>query len=261
MIRPPGTRSALTVAALCLAAASWALSPSPAEAQTDDEAPTPLTVAVVLDLRLPPSHLPDGGAAVDEALLDRLLGLAEVLIERRDVPLSVVVSPETLDALALVGDDASLAVLQAALRDRQLLAATWTSLNLHNWSRTARADVVLDGLRRSTEALRWAGLEAGTVMYVDFPLTVQAVRAVTGAGGRSERVRERRSRAGRRSLPTDRVPARDVDGRLVGRQPPAGPGRSDPLRNAATPRSTPRSGCNRCWPNCSAGPLPALQRQ
>lgn len=181
MIRAPGTRSALTVAALCLAAASWTVSTDRAEAQTDDEAPTPLTVAVVLDLRLPPSHLPDGGAAVDEALLDRLLGLAEVLSERSDVPLSVVVSPETIDALALVGDDASLAVLQAALRDRQLLATTWTSLNLHNWTRTARADVVLDGLRRSTEALRWASLEAGTVMYVDFPLTVQAVRAVTGS--------------------------------------------------------------------------------
>lgn len=179
MIRPPGTRSALTVAALCLAAASWTVSTDRAEAQTNDEAPTPLTVAVVLDLRLPPSHLPDGGAAVDEALLDRLLGLAEVLIERRDVPLSVVISPETLDALALVGDDASLAVLQAALRDRQLLATTWTSLDLRNWTRTARADVVLDGLRRSEDALRWSGLEAGTVMYVDFPLTVQAVNAVT----------------------------------------------------------------------------------
>ena len=181
MIRARLTRSTLTVAALCLAASSWTAGTTQAEAQTDDESPTPLTVAVVLDLRLPPSHLPDGGAAVDEALLDRLLGLAEVLIERSDVPLSVVISPETIDALALVGDDASLAVLQAALRDRQLLATTWTSLNLHNWSRTSQADVVLDGLRRSTEALRWAGLEVGTVMYVDFPLTVQAVRTVTGS--------------------------------------------------------------------------------
>ena len=141
----------------------------------------PLTVAVVLDLRLPPSHLPDGGVAVDEASLNRVLGLAEVLAERRGVPLSVAISPETLDALALIGDDTSVAALRTALRDRQLLTTPWTSLDINDFTRTTalRLDVFLDGLRRGAEALRWVGLEAGTVMHLDFLPTTRAVRAVT----------------------------------------------------------------------------------
>ena len=146
-----------------------------------DAPPLPLTVAVVLDLRLPPSHLADGGATVGEDRLSRVIGLAEVLIERPGVPLSVVVSPETLDALALIGDDTSVAALRTALQGRQLLTTTWTSLDLFDWTWAVRLDVVVDGLRRGAEALRWAGLEASTVMHVDHPLTLRTVRAVTEA--------------------------------------------------------------------------------
>lgn len=138
-----------------------------------------LTVALIVDLRMPPSHLADGGAVVDAVSLDRMLGFAEVLTERSAVPLTVAISTETLDALALVGDDNSMEVLRTALRDRQLLATTWTSLNLLDWARAVRADVILDGLSRSVEALRWIGLEAGTVMHLEHPLTIRAVRAVT----------------------------------------------------------------------------------
>lgn len=145
----------------------------------DDPAGHALTVAVVLDLRLPPSHLADGSAAVDEASLGRVLGLAEVLIERSGVPLSVAVSPETLDGLALIGDDASVAVLRAALQSRQLLTTTWTSLDLYDWTRAVRIDVILDGLRKSAEALRWAGLEASPVMHVEHPPALRVARAVT----------------------------------------------------------------------------------
>ena len=149
-----------------------------ADSTAGDPAPS-TNVALVLDLRLPPSHLADGGAAVDETSLDRVLGLAEVLIERSGMPLSVAMSPETLDALALVGDDTSVAVLRTALHDRQLLTTTWTSLDLFKWTRAVRLDVVVDGLRRSAETLRWAGLEASTVMHVEHPPTARTVRAVT----------------------------------------------------------------------------------
>ena len=152
---------------------------TPSGDSVGDDAAPPLMVAMVLDLRLPPSHLADGSAAVDEVSLDRVLGLAEVLIERSGVPLSVAVSPETLDALALIGDDTSVTVLRAALRSRQLLTTTWTSLDLYDWTKAVRVDVVLDGLRRSAEALRWAGLEASPVMHVEHSLTVRVVNAVT----------------------------------------------------------------------------------
>ena len=142
--------------------------------------PAPATkVALVLDLRLPPSHLADGGAAVDEASLDRVLSLAEVLIERSDMPLSVALSPETLDALALISDDTSVAVLRTALHRRQLLTTTWTSLDLFKWTLAVRLDVVVDGLRRGAETLGWAGLEPSTVMHVEHPLAVRTVSAVT----------------------------------------------------------------------------------
>ena len=138
-----------------------------------------LAVAVVLDLRLPPAHLADGSAAMDGAELDRVLSLAEVLIERDGVPVTIAISPETLDALALVGDDSSAAVLRTALLHRQLLATTWTGLDIDGWTRAGRADVVLDGLRRSAEALRWIGVQASTVMRSDYPLTARALTAVT----------------------------------------------------------------------------------
>ncbi len=177
MRRASGRRFALAVAAVLLAASSWTAGTT--HAQTVDDDMHALTVAVVLDLRLPPSHLADGGAMVDPALLERVLRIAEVLIERSDVPLSVVISPETLDALALIGDDTSLETLVTALRGRQLLTTTWTSLDIADWSLAVRLDVVLDGLRRGTEALQWAGLEASTVMYVEDALTARGVRAVT----------------------------------------------------------------------------------
>lgn len=126
-----------------------------------------LAVAVVVDLRMPPAHSADGDAILDQNLLSRVLDTAQVLIGRPDVPLTVHINPETLDALALVGDDDSLSILRSAIRGRQLLLSPWTSLDIDDWIRADRADVVIDGLERSREALRWAGLEASTVMRFD----------------------------------------------------------------------------------------------
>ena len=173
-------RLALAASTLFVAASLLATLLTRAADAAVSEAARPLTVAVIVDLRLPPFHLADGGAAVDAASLDRVLRIAEVLTERSDVPLSVVISPETLDALALIGDDSSVEMLRSALLGRQLLATTWTSIDIAAWTREGRADVVGDGLERSTEALRWAGLEASPVMYSELPLTAEAVTAVTG---------------------------------------------------------------------------------
>ena len=140
---------------------------------------TELTVALLLDLRLPPSHTTDGGADPDRDALGRVLGLAEVLIDRDRVPLTIEISSETLDALSLIGDDSSLAVLGHALQGKQILTSPWTSLDIEAWIRAGRADVVLDGLQRSSEALGWVDAEAsGTMRFADRP-TPEAVTAVT----------------------------------------------------------------------------------
>ena len=138
-----------------------------------------LTVALLLDLRLPPSHSADGGADPDRDALGRVLGLAQVLIDRDRVPLTVEISSETLDALSLIGDDSSLAVLGHALQGKQILTSPWTSLDIEAWIRAGRADIILDGLQRSSEALGWVGAEASpTMRFADRP-TPEAVTAVT----------------------------------------------------------------------------------
>ncbi len=138
-----------------------------------------LSVALVLDLRLPPSHTADGGADPDRDALGRVLGLAEVLIDRDRVPLTIEISSETLDALSLIGDDSSLAVLGHALQDTQILAAPWTSLAIEAWIGAGRADIVLDGLQRSSEALQWVGAEASPTMRLADRPTPEAVTAIT----------------------------------------------------------------------------------
>ena len=140
---------------------------------------TELTVALVLDLRLSPSHTADGSADPDWDALGRVLGLAEVLIDRDRVPLTIEISSETLDALSLIGDDSRLAVLGQALEGKQILTSPWTSLNIEAWIRAGRADIVFDGLQRNSEALRWVGAEASATMRFANPPTPQAVTAVT----------------------------------------------------------------------------------
>lgn len=180
--RPRRPASAVGLVAPLVVAASLALAPTSAQAQGDTGPGTgnDLAVAVVVDLRLPPAHSPDGSATFDQASLERVLAMARVLIDRPDVPLTVSLSPETLDALALIGDDESLSVLRAAVDGRQILVSPWTSLDVDGWIAANRADVVIDGLRRGRDALAWAGLEASTVMRFDNPPTALAVAAITG---------------------------------------------------------------------------------
>ena len=124
-----------------------------------------LAVAVVVDLRIPPAHRADGSAHVAPESLDRVLGLARVLAARSALPVTVDMSAETLDALNLVGDDSSAALLRAALDGAQLLASPWTTLDIDDWIEAGREDVVLDGLRRSRQTSRLLDLAPSTVMH------------------------------------------------------------------------------------------------
>lgn len=195
-----GWRTALMVAAACVAAAAWSMHRSPALAQSDtetrsaqgliedlggatttapDAAPRALTVAVVVDLRLAPLHTPDGGVGAGRADLDRVLDIARLLADNRDVPLTVAVSFETFDALALADDDASVALLREAVQGRQLLAEPWTRLDVDDWMQAGRADVVRDGMARSSDALAWLGLQASATMLLDAAPTSDSVSLLT----------------------------------------------------------------------------------
>ena len=124
-----------------------------------------LAVAVVVDLRMPPARRADGGAHIAPESLERVVGLASVLTARAALPVTVDMSAETLDALNLVGDDSSAAVLRAALGGAQLLASPWTGLDIDDWAEAGREDVVLDGLSRSRETFRVLDLAPSTVMH------------------------------------------------------------------------------------------------
>ena len=135
-----------------------------AEAAVSTEA---MAVAVVVDLRIPPAHRADGGAHIAPESLDRAVGLARVLADRPGLPVTVDMSAETFDALNLVGDDGSAAVLRAALDGRELLASPWTPLDIDDWIEADREDVVLDGLQRSRETLRLLDLAPSPTMHFD----------------------------------------------------------------------------------------------
>ncbi len=126
-----------------------------------------ITVAVVVDLRMPPSHRADGGAVLEPETRGRVLELAQVLTARPAQPVTVQVSPETLDALTLIGDVRAVSLLRASLDGRQLLTSPWTSLDLDDWIRAGRSDVVVDGLARGRETLRLLDLEPSSVMRFD----------------------------------------------------------------------------------------------
>lgn len=126
-----------------------------------------ITVAVLVDLRMPPSHRADGSAVLEPETLGRVVELAQVLTDRPEQPVTVQVSPETLDALTLIGDVRTASLLRASLEGRQLLASTWTSLDLDDWIRAGRSDVVVDGLARGRDTLRLLNLQPSSVMPFD----------------------------------------------------------------------------------------------
>lgn len=73
------------------------VSPNP-----EDEYP-PLAVAVVTELGAPPALQPDGSVRLGASTLDRNADLVAALTAAPDVPATLAVSPETLDAIAAGG--------------------------------------------------------------------------------------------------------------------------------------------------------------
>ena len=195
MIRPRQTKAA--VAVLCLASvAVWADGRAVAAAAPragshadacDSVAESAagssqgaMAVALVFDMTLPLAHTADGGVSFDPDALEAAVGTAEQLSARREVAVSVALSAETLDALALIGDDRTVDALRAALDGNQLLSSPWTGQDIGALVGAGRGDVVLDGFRRSGQALRWAGVDASSVMFADTPISAPAVALLTG---------------------------------------------------------------------------------
>lgn len=96
-----------------------------------DDAP-PLGVAVVADIGAPPALQPDGTAVVDRGAVQDMTELVAGLSGAPDVPATLAIRPETLDALAGSGEpgDAELvASLRATTAGRDVLALPYVPVS------------------------------------------------------------------------------------------------------------------------------------
>jgi hypothetical protein len=109
-------------------------------ASTAADGKPPLGVAVVLPVRAPPSHQPDGSVAVTAELRDRVRSVVQALAATGDAPLTIVPTPEVLDSLAAStasGDAQLLAQLRslAGKPGRSVLAGPYVDLDMPAWLR------------------------------------------------------------------------------------------------------------------------------
>ena len=104
--------------------------------EATDEPNPPLLVALVAPSGGEPSRQPDDSVVVSSGIREGSVALASALLERPDVPLTLVPTPETVDGLAASpdpGDRSILASLEQAASGRQVLAAPYVRLDLPAW--------------------------------------------------------------------------------------------------------------------------------
>jgi hypothetical protein len=114
---------------------------------TDGERALPLAVALVAPFHAPVAHAPDGTPTLPDGQRDRLGRLADLVAGAPTVPLTLEITPETLDAVADAdradGGD-TVATLRSALLGRQVLARPYVDLDWGSWV-TEGDPVELDG--------------------------------------------------------------------------------------------------------------------
>lgn len=102
----------------------------------DGERALPLAVAVVAPFHAPVAHAPDGTTTLPDAQRARLGGLTDVIAGASTVPITLEITPETLDAVAdadrVDGGD-TVATLRSALLGRQVLARPYVDLDWGSW--------------------------------------------------------------------------------------------------------------------------------
>jgi hypothetical protein len=99
--------------------------------EAGDDSP-PLGVAVVAELDAPPALRPDGTTQLARARVDAMAELVSGLLAAPEVPVTLAVRPETLDALAASpepGDLELLDALRAAAVDRTVMAMPYVEVS------------------------------------------------------------------------------------------------------------------------------------
>lgn len=151
------------------------------------DASDPLDVAVVLPFHAPPATKPDGTIMVDDRRSEALAEMADLLARAPSTELTLVPTPETVEALAASDEAAerdTVAALAGALAERQVLGSTYVITD------PAALDIAgLDGelaaqVARGDQVLRTslgAGASSAT-RTIDAPLDDRALGVLNEQG-------------------------------------------------------------------------------
>ncbi len=120
-----------------------------------DESP-PLSVALVMPIHADPALQPDGTVKLDGSRRAVMAITAAALLNHPDVPLTLAVTPETIDALAesgQPGDSELLASLRDAVRGRPVLGLPYVRIPTAAFVARALDDELVAGLTRGVDVL------------------------------------------------------------------------------------------------------------
>jgi Family of unknown function (DUF6049) len=139
----------------------------------------PLGVAVVLPLGGKPALQPDGTVALDEATKDAVVSSSSVLSAHKDVPLTIMATPETVDAL----EPASIDAVKAAVAGRPLALTPYVRLQPSEWITSGLDNELTQQFDRGTQSLSAAlTAPASSVFVADDRLTSEAARFLRARG-------------------------------------------------------------------------------
>lgn len=161
--------------------------------RSPEVATTRLRVAVIQPIESPLAQRPDGDVDLDPVELDRLAGVAALLAATTDTPLSLVVRPETTEALAALslGEDERAERAQAVLDDvgaagagRQVVSTPLVEIDLDALEAAGLGEEVATQRRRGDQVLGdLVGLSTEARTWVeDDGVTRPALRRLAGLG-------------------------------------------------------------------------------
>lgn len=148
---------------------------------------TPLEIALVAPLHAPVAHQPDGSVRLREGDRERLDALVRALADEPGVPLTIVPTPETLDALADADarqGSTTIPTLRVAIEGRQVLSRPYVDLDWGAWVATGDDPELIEQIKSGNDTVgALLGLRPDARSWVlDPTVTPDALTRLRGFG-------------------------------------------------------------------------------
>jgi hypothetical protein len=162
-----------------------------ARPRTEEGADRRFPVAFVLRHTAPPALQPDGAVRFDPSDQEELATIAALLARRPDLPLTVALPPELLEALGGTGTPAATSVvaqLAASMGGREVLASTFVTMDPTAAARSALGPTFTDQLTQGEESLTatlGAPRTSRAEWFHDGPIGDEGVQLLRSLGVRS----------------------------------------------------------------------------